>query len=284
MHGISSKATGSVENQRKFNDGTELESKEFSDGSGLGFYSTEFRSYDPQLGRFHQIDELSEITQEWSLYSFAFNNPVRYNDPLGLTPTDSIKAPDGQMVADKGKLNVVFVTLPPKSASEQLIKENWFIRLFAAREVINADRALDAYEKDGINSYLYTTIRNAHSEAQLEFSSGGYINPWNRVRSKLTAPQPLGRAIVTVKQWLQKASSLPRQQLINDIQKAGFVLKSPSNSPVQVFEKGGMRIRLDPPQNGTPYNHMHLEYGGNSYDLSLNLVNYRSAAAHIPIN
>jgi uncharacterized protein (TIGR02594 family) len=85
MAGISSKAlNGAAENIKKFNDGTELESKEFSDGSGLELYSTEFRSYDPQIGRFHQVDPLAEFSFNWSGYSFVQNNPILFNDPLGL--------------------------------------------------------------------------------------------------------------------------------------------------------------------------------------------------------
>eukprot|EP01132_Coremiostelium_polycephalum_P000046 gene46-67_t len=61
---------------------------------------------------------------------------------------------------------------------------------------------------------------------------------------------------------------------------AGFKLTSPPTSPIQVFErtgKNGMKIRLVPPQlPNTPYKHMHLEYGGNSY----NSVNRTSPEAH----
>jgi RHS repeat-associated protein len=111
MSGISSRAAGGIQNRRKYNEGTELESGEFSDGSGLELYSTAFRGYDPQIGRFHQIDPLSEITWDWSPYTYALNNPVNFNDPLGLTATqDSIRAPDGQMVADKGSMEEVVVT------------------------------------------------------------------------------------------------------------------------------------------------------------------------------
>ncbi|RZL13365.1 MAG: TIGR02594 family protein, partial [Pedobacter sp.] len=84
MEGISSKAAGRVLNRYKFNDGTELEYQEFSDGSGLELYATEFRSYDPQIGRFHQIDPLGEVTDNWSPYAFVQNSPILYNDPLGL--------------------------------------------------------------------------------------------------------------------------------------------------------------------------------------------------------
>ncbi|MFT3677206.1 MAG: RHS repeat-associated core domain-containing protein [Chitinophagaceae bacterium] len=87
MAGISSKALafGSPENRYKFNEGTELEHKEFNNGAGLEWYSTEFRKYDPQIGRFHQIDNLSFLTYDYSPYTFANNNPILLNDPLGLT-------------------------------------------------------------------------------------------------------------------------------------------------------------------------------------------------------
>jgi hypothetical protein len=46
--------------------------------------------YDPQIGRFHQVDPLADITDDWSPYSFAFNNPVSFNDPFGLTSDTSV--------------------------------------------------------------------------------------------------------------------------------------------------------------------------------------------------
>jgi RHS repeat-associated protein len=86
MAGISSKAMafGNPQNKNKYNDGNELQSEEFTDGSGLEIYDAKHRLYDPQIGRFWQIDELAESNFDWTLYNFAINNPINFNDPLGL--------------------------------------------------------------------------------------------------------------------------------------------------------------------------------------------------------
>jgi RHS repeat-associated protein len=96
--------------------------------------------------------------------------------------------------------------------------------------------------------------------------------------------QSLGAGRTAVKQWLQNVGNLERGQLIKDIGSVGFK-KVFEGKGMMHFERGGMKIRLDPPQPGTPFSHMHLNYGGNknAYDIFLNRVNYKSPAAHIPI-
>jgi RHS repeat-associated protein len=78
MSGISSRAlNGAPENKKKFN-GIELNT-DFD----MNMYDAQYRNFDPQLGRFWQVDP--KPSDSISLYAFTFNNPIRYSDPLGDT-------------------------------------------------------------------------------------------------------------------------------------------------------------------------------------------------------
>lgn len=77
MAGISSKAAGGVENKKKYN-GYEL-----TTDFGINLNESFFRSHDPQLGRFWQLDPKPD--ERISLYSAMGNNPISLNDLLGDT-------------------------------------------------------------------------------------------------------------------------------------------------------------------------------------------------------
>ena len=110
MAGISSKAlNNAIENKYRFNSGNELQNKEFGDGSGLDWYDATFRGYDPQIGRFMQVDPLADWLANQSPYSFAYNNPILFNDPLGLTP-DSTGRPLSTTPANAVVLEEIVIT------------------------------------------------------------------------------------------------------------------------------------------------------------------------------
>ncbi|MGB5979576.1 MAG: RHS repeat-associated core domain-containing protein [Cyclobacteriaceae bacterium] len=48
-----------------------------------GRYSTQYREYDPALGRFHAIDPMASSFATWTPYMYGYNDPVNANDPDG---------------------------------------------------------------------------------------------------------------------------------------------------------------------------------------------------------
>ncbi|MCW3466439.1 DUF6443 domain-containing protein [Chitinophaga nivalis] len=84
MSGISRnalKGTQYKENTFRYNAGAELNTS-----LGLDYYETNFRGYDPQIGRFQQVDPMAPYLTDWSPYTFALDNPVNMSDPSGAIP------------------------------------------------------------------------------------------------------------------------------------------------------------------------------------------------------
>jgi RHS repeat-associated protein len=80
MSGISSKAAGIVENKKKYN------GIEFENDLDLNIYDAQFRELDAQTGKWWQVDPKTDQMYMWSTYASNFDNPIRYEDPLGDIP------------------------------------------------------------------------------------------------------------------------------------------------------------------------------------------------------
>ncbi|WP_338814120.1 RHS repeat-associated core domain-containing protein [Bernardetia sp. Wsw4-3y2] len=100
---------------------------------GLELYETANRGYDPQIGRFWQVEPLADLFVGINVYQFGYNNPVSYNDPSGLS-SDEKKKDEGDtkvglirfpapMMRPSAPLFMPTIPLPPLSISPSLLQQ-----------------------------------------------------------------------------------------------------------------------------------------------------------------
>src|SRR5690606_7654507 len=61
-----------------------LLNREYEDSFALNVTETDYRQYDAVLGRFNVMDILSEMAPDHTPYRYGFNNPVFWQDAVGL--------------------------------------------------------------------------------------------------------------------------------------------------------------------------------------------------------
>jgi len=75
-----------------------FQGQELQDELDLNVYDFGARNYDPALGRWLNIDPLAEQSRRWSPYNFAYNNPIYFVHPDGMSALgfdfDDLNLPD----------------------------------------------------------------------------------------------------------------------------------------------------------------------------------------------
>jgi RHS repeat-associated protein len=120
---------------------------------GLNWDFTKFRTYDPTLGRFLQVDPLAEadIQYNQSPYQYTWNNPIRYSDAWGDCPegvdckkekTTSYTVGFSFTLGLQGQLKVAnIIDLDINFGSVEIYKEE-------AKFVVDGDVSLDDFQSE----------------------------------------------------------------------------------------------------------------------------------------
>jgi RHS repeat-associated protein len=91
------------------------------DGADLDWYDYGFRNYDPQVGRFPQLDPLTDDYPELTPYQYASNDPISNIDIDGLEGGSALEAlsaiPTGAMATEKSLAPVVLMGLSQAAKS-----------------------------------------------------------------------------------------------------------------------------------------------------------------------
>jgi RHS repeat-associated protein len=78
-HKLGDAGEGKLSNPYQYNDKEQLD-----EDAGLGWLDYGFREYDPEIGRFPQLDPLSDDLPILSPYQYAANDPIGNVDEDGL--------------------------------------------------------------------------------------------------------------------------------------------------------------------------------------------------------
>jgi RHS repeat-associated protein len=135
---------------------------------GENSYTTEFRQYDPRLGRWLSLDPLMMKFPSMSPYTAFNNNPITYIDPDGQ---EHIFTLDGKYLGKVGESNLIRIL---KSDDVKKIAEaKKYIgqgNIEALNKMTTTNSAAPTSAQNAVSAYIYNTF----AKKNIQFSSMTY--------------------------------------------------------------------------------------------------------------
>ena len=256
--------------------------KQFDEETGLYYYGARYMN--PMASIWYGMDPLSEKYPYIGGVVYCEGNPVVQIDDFGLAP----KKPKRKVNNNSNQFNPL--NAPTYEIGGIIYRGGQMV----GEKPLEPDYTIETLLIGGLSSVrvgsiarsTFSRIKNLFCGGSGKVSKRGSLRPTlSKKNQNINQNGSLGSSLPIFKKWLKGVDRLDRDQIVRDLRRLGFKKVYDGKGMIHM-ERGGIKIRLDPPQHGTEYNHMHINYGRgnkNTYDVNLHSVDYRSPAAHIKI-
>lgn len=141
--------------------------KELQDDLDLGWMDYGARMYMPELGRFTTIDPWTEKYMNQGSYNYAFNNPIRFTDFMGMGPEDEVLK-----VASTDNKDVITETSTQTNTTTRTVKRGTdeYNELLGQSTITNGDNGIG----DAI-TVTESTTTTVETSVAVEYDNQGNV-------------------------------------------------------------------------------------------------------------